>query len=152
MSTTRIHRDIAASPSVVYDALLNSSDVQQWMVPSGMTAIVHTFEPSVGGAIHMSLTYDDSATAGKTAGNTDTYLGRFEALEPGKKVVQSVEFESDDPSNLGRMLITMTLEEQAGGTRLLAVHENVPAGIDPELNELGWSQSLDKLAALVESR
>jgi hypothetical protein len=37
-----------------------------------------------------------------------------------------------------------------GGTDLTGTHENLPPGVPPQDNELGWSQSLDKLAALAE--
>ncbi|HEX8008771.1 MAG TPA: hypothetical protein VF482_20365 [Trebonia sp.] len=32
------------------------------------------------------------------------------------------------------------------------VYENLPPGVSPADNELGWSMSLDKLASLVENR
>jgi hypothetical protein len=35
-------------------------------------------------------------------------------------------------------------------TELVAMHENVPPGVSPEANELGWRMSIDKLASLVE--
>jgi len=31
------------------------------------------------------------------------------------------------------------------------VYENVPAGVSPSANEMGWSMSIGKLAALVET-
>jgi hypothetical protein len=66
--------------------------------------------------------------------------------------VQSVEFETDDPSMQGEMTIAYALSDATnGGTELLAVHDRVPPGIAPADNELGWRLSLDKLAALVES-
>ena len=48
------------------------------------------------------------------------------------------------------MTITVTLSDEDGGTRLVAAHEGLPASVPPEDNELGWEQSLAKLAALVE--
>jgi hypothetical protein len=65
-------------------------------------------------------------------------------------VVQIVEFETHDPTLQGEMTITYTLAEVPGGTELVGLHENLPAGLPPEDNELGWSMSLDKLARLVE--
>ncbi|MFE9579686.1 SRPBCC domain-containing protein [Nocardia sp. NPDC006044] len=47
--------------------------------------------------------------------------------------------------------ITYTLIEADGGTDVDAVHENLPAGVAPEDNDLGWRISLSKLAALAES-
>ena len=48
------------------------------------------------------------------------------------------------------MTITYTLAEAGGGTDLVGVHENLPPGVSPADNELGWSMSIAKLAKLVE--
>jgi len=48
------------------------------------------------------------------------------------------------------MRITVTLADATGGgTDLLAVHDNLPPGVRPEDNEMGWRMSLGKLAELV---
>jgi hypothetical protein len=70
---------------------------------------------------------------------------------PNEEVVEVVEFETDDPTMQGEMTITFTLADAAGGTELRATHENVPPGVRPRDNELGWRMSLQKLAALVEA-
>lgn len=62
-----------------------------------------------------------------------------------------MEFETDDDLMRGEMTVTFTLIEADGGTEILAVHENVPPGIAPADNELGWRMSLEKLARLVEA-
>lgn len=147
---TRIHRQIRASRARVYSALLDSAAVQQWMVPDGMTSHIHSFEPREGGTFRISLTYDSATGAGKTTAQTDTFHGRFVRLVPDTQVVQTVEFETDDPSMQGEMTITYTLSDADGGTDLVGVHQNLPPGVSPADNDLGWSMSIDKLAKLVE--
>jgi uncharacterized protein YndB with AHSA1/START domain len=97
------------------------------------------------------LTYDAPTETGKTTAHTDTYHGHFMKLVPGELVVQAIEFETDNPDMLGEMTVTFTLWDGNGGTELDAVHENVPPGVSPADNELGWTMSLGKLAALVEA-
>jgi len=122
------------------------------MVPDGMTSQVHTFEPREGGAFRISLTYDVADQAGKTSAHTDTFHGRFAELVPAEKVVQVIEFETTDPSMQGEMTTSYVLADaENGGTDLQASHENVPPGVPPADNELGWQMSLSKLAALVQS-
>jgi uncharacterized protein YndB with AHSA1/START domain len=150
---TSTSRHIRAPRPLVYRALLDSGDVQRWMVPETMTSHVHSFEAREGGAYRISLTYDAPEGKGKTTERTDTHHGRFVRLIPNSEVVQSIEFETDDPALQGEMTITYTLTDaDDGGTDLTGVHENLPPGVPPEDNELGWSQSLAKLAALVEGR
>lgn len=71
---------------------------------------------------------------------------------PDAEVIQVVEFETTNPGLQGEMTIAYALAEATdGGTNLAAVHEDLPAGLRPEDNELGWSLSIDKLARLVET-
>ena len=121
------------------------------MVPDQMTSHIHSFDAREGGTFRISLTYDAPTTSGKTNPQTDSFHGRFLELVPDAKVVQAVEFESDDPQMTGEMTITYSLVEADGGTDLVGVHQNLPAGIAPADNEIGWRMSLAKLAKLVES-
>lgn len=123
------------------------------MVPDGMTSDVRLFEPYEGGRFRISLTYDSPTDAGKTDARTDTFHGRFIRLVPDAEVVQVVEFETTDPELQGEMTITYALADATdGGTDLVGIHEDLPPGVRPEDNELGWSISIDKLARLVEAR
>lgn len=152
-STTRLVRRIAAPRALVYRALIDAQDVATWMVPDGMTSQVHTFEPRVGGAFRISLSYAAPTTAGKTTAQTDTFHGRFVELVLDERVVETVEFESADPGMQGAHTITIQLADApGGGTELVAEHANVPPGVSAADNELGWSLSLGKLAKLAEAR
>ena len=151
MSTTRVTRHIRAPRASVYGALIDPKAVQQWMVPDQLSSEIHSFDAREGGTFRISLTYEQPTTAGKTTSQTDTFHGRFVKLVPDTEMVQAVEFESDDPSMAGQMTITYTLADADGGTDIVGVHENVPPGVAPADNELGFRMSLDKLAKLVET-
>jgi uncharacterized protein YndB with AHSA1/START domain len=151
VSATRIVQYIKAPRAAVYRALIDRDAVQQWMVPTGMTSQVHAFDGREGGTFRVSLTYDAPSGTGKTSAQTDTYHGRFVELAPDRRVVQAIEFETADPGMQGEMTITIELADAAGGTELSATHDNLPRGLSPADNELGWRISLGKLAALVEN-
>lgn len=136
----------------MYRALLDAEAVRDWMVPGGMTSHIHAFDAREGGLFRISLTYDMPTTAGKTTSQTDSFHGRFVKLVPESEVVEVVEFESDEPSMQGEMTITYLLADAEDGTDLIGLHENLPPGVSPADNELGWSISIDKLAKLVENR
>jgi uncharacterized protein YndB with AHSA1/START domain len=150
VTTTRLTRRIKVPRAEVYRALLDAEAVQRWMVPDGMTSEVHAFDAREGGEFRITLTYDVPTTAGKTSAQTDSFHGRFQRLVPDSEVEQVVEFDTDDPSMSGEMTITYRLEDVEGGTELTGVHENLPPGVSAADNELGWSISIGKLAALVE--
>ncbi|MCG3110594.1 MAG: SRPBCC domain-containing protein [Candidatus Manganitrophus sp. SB1] len=121
------------------------------MVPDGMTSRVHTFDACEGGLFRISLTYDAPTGTGKTTAHTDTYHGRFVKLVPNEQVIEVLEFETDDAAMRGEMTVTFTLTDADGGADLLAVHDNLPPGLSPADNEIGWRMALDKLAAFVEA-
>ncbi|MGH9891064.1 MAG: SRPBCC family protein [bacterium] len=150
-TTTRSYRRLNAPREDVYRALLDAGAVATWMVPTGMTSRVHEFDAREGGSFRVSLSYDEPTGSGKTTAHTDTYHGRFVKLVPNEQVIEVMEFESADPSMRGEMTVTFTLADAAGGTDLLAVHDNVPPGVSPADNETGWRMALGKLSAFVEA-
>ncbi len=152
MATTRLTQHVNASPAVVYRALIDAGAVAAWRVPDGMTSHVHQFEGREGGSFRISLTYDTPTGTGKTSAHTDTYHGRFVRLVPNQQVVEVIELETTDPALQGEMIVTFTLTEVNGGTDVLGVHENVPPGVSPADNEMGWRMSLENLARLVEEQ
>lgn len=151
-SSTRLTHYINAPKSQVYRSIIDARAVAQWMVPAGMTSKVHEFDTREGGSFRISLTYDMPTETGKTSAHTDTYHGRFIKLVPDEQVVEAMEFETDDPSMRGEMIVTFTLTDaNGGGTHVVAIHDKVPPGIAPADNELGWRMSLEKLARLAEA-
>lgn len=143
-------RRIAAPPAAVWPALVDAGAIAAWRVPDGMSSVVHAFDPRVGGAFRVSLTYDDPRRTGKSEAHTDTYHGHFAELVSGERSVEVIEFETDDPMMRGEMTITTTLLEADGGSEVVMRHDGLPPGVAPADNELGTRLALDKLAVLVE--
>jgi len=148
MSTTRVSVLLRAPRDAVYRALTDPAAIARWRVPDGMSSSVQLLED---GDFRVTLTYEAPDQRGKTTAHSDVYRGRFTRLVPGELVVEVDRFETADPDLAGEMTMTITLADADGGTELVAVHEGVPAGVAPEVNELGWRMALDRLAALVES-
>lgn len=149
--TQQISLRLDAPPERVYRALLDPALIPAWRVPDGMTCVVHRFEAHVGGTFRVSLTYDHPDGRGKSDAHTDTYAGRFVELLPNTRVVEELAFESSDPALQTPMRITTTLTGDASGTMFTAVHEGLPDRVSAEDNELGWRQSLAKLARLLNA-
>jgi putative ABC transport system ATP-binding protein len=151
VSSTLVRRHLDAPRARVYRALVDPRAVAAWMAPPGMTSEVHAFEAREGGAFRISLTYDAATGVGKTTARSDTFHGRFVKLVPDEQVVEVVELETGDPALQGEMTVALSLTDADGGTDLVVVHDRLPLGLSPADNELGWQQSLAKLAALVEA-
>ena len=151
-ASTHLVRHLDAPRSAVYRALLDPAAIRIWMVPDGMTSEIHAFDARVGGAFWVSLTYEAADAVGKSSAHVDTYHGRFIELVTDERVVEVMEFETTDPAMQGLMTVTFTLADAGAGTVLRAVHDNLPPGLSPDDNQLGWNLSLDKLARYLASR
>jgi uncharacterized protein YndB with AHSA1/START domain len=149
--TDTASRVIAASPDQVYAALVDPEALSVWLAPSGMTARFGHFDARPGGSYRLVLTYADPATArGKATPDSDIVDVRFLDLVTDTRVVQAVDFVSDDPVNAGTMTMTWELTAVDGGTRLDISAHDVPAGISAEDHAAGLASSLENLAAYLE--
>ncbi|BAH52752.1 SRPBCC family protein [Rhodococcus opacus] len=149
--TDRVSRVISASPTTVYDALVDRESVEAWLPPEGMRGRIEKWDPRPGGGFRMVLTYLDAADSpGKSSAATDVVDVGFTALMPAERVVQQAVFEADDPSYAGTMTMTWQLAATEGGTSVTVTATDVPPGIDQADHEAGIASSLANLASYVE--
>jgi uncharacterized protein YndB with AHSA1/START domain len=148
--TDRAARTIAAPRDAIYRALIDPELLVQWLPPKGMAGRFEAFDARPGGRYRMILRYLDSTEAGKAGGGEDVVEGRFVSLVPGTQIVQSADFESDDPAFAGTMTVDWTLRDVDGGTEVTVECRDVPSGISAEDHAAGLASSLENLAALLE--
>jgi uncharacterized protein YndB with AHSA1/START domain len=139
--TVRLHRVFKAPPERVYRAILDPAANAKWLPPHGFTCTVHHLDATVGGTYRMSFT-------NFSTGQSHAFGGKYLELEPGKRIVATDVFE--DSQLPGEMRTTYTLRQVSVGTEVDIVQENLPAAIPVEACYLGWQDSLDQLAKLVE--
>jgi uncharacterized protein YndB with AHSA1/START domain len=144
-------RVIAAPPAQVFAALVDREALAAWLPPDGMTARFERFDPRPGGSYRLVLTYADaSSAAGKATADSDIVEARYGDIVPGVRVVQAVDFVSDDPAFAGTMTMTWEVTAVDGGTRVDITADNVPDGISAEDHATGLASSLVNLAEYVE--
>ena len=144
-------RVVAAPPERVWTALTDPEALLAWLPPDGMTGRFERFDARPGGSYRMVLTYADASGApGKATADSDIAEARFVDIVPGERVVQAVEFVSDDPAYAGTMTMTWEVMAVDAGTRVDIVAEDVPDGISAEDHAAGLASSLMNLAAYVE--
>jgi uncharacterized protein YndB with AHSA1/START domain len=142
---------VAAPSERVYAALVDAEALAAWLPPKGMTGRFERFDPRPGGSYRLVLTYADTATStGKAAADPDIVEARFVDLVPGARVVQAVDFVSDDPRYAGTMSMTWELTPVDGGTRVDVTADDVPDGISAEDHAAGLTSSLQNLADHLE--
>jgi uncharacterized protein YndB with AHSA1/START domain len=146
----QVSRIIAAPRRRIYDACMDPAALVAWLPPRGMHGQVLAFDPRPGGGYRMTLTYDaPSGGRGKTTADSDAVAVRFVELVPGERIVQAVDFASDDAAYGGTMTMTWRFADAPGGTEVSVSVENAPAGVSEADHQAGIKSSLENLAAFV---
>jgi uncharacterized protein YndB with AHSA1/START domain len=142
-TTLRLKRTIKAPPERIYQCFLDPDGMAKWLPPNGFTGHVHKVDARVGGSYRMSFSTINRSW-------TQTFGGVYKELVPGKKIVHTDRFETDDPTQQGEMTVTILLTKVAGGTEVNITQEGIPAGPAADGAPIGWGQSLDNLTRLCE--
>ena len=140
-NTIRLHRVFRATPERIYRAFLDADAVVKWLPPNGFTAMVHHMDAKVGGTFKMSFT-------NFTTGKSHSFGGQYLELVPHERLHYTDKF--DDPNLPGEMTTSIWLKKTSVGTELNITQEGIPDVIPAEMCYLGWQESLEKLAKLVE--
>jgi uncharacterized protein YndB with AHSA1/START domain len=139
--TVRLHRVLRAPPERIYRAYLDPDAMAKFLPPYGFTGRVLEMDARVGGIYRMQFTNFGN-------GQTHAFGGKYLELVPNEKIVNTDIF--DDPNLPGQMITTISLKAVSCGTEITAVQEGIPAMIPVEMCYLGWQETMQQLAQLVE--
>ena len=140
-STVTLHRVLRAPAERIYRAFLDADALCKWLPPHGFTGRVLSLDARVGGSYRMQFT-------NLSSGGTHAFGGEYVELVPGERIVHTDRF--DDPNLPGEMRTTIQLKKVMTGTEVSIVQAGIPAVIPTEMCTLGWQESLQLLALLVE--
>lgn len=140
-NTVKLHRVFKSTPEKVYKAFLDPAAMCKWLPPNGFTGSVDHVDARVGGTYKMSFINFGS-------GNSHSFGGEYLELVPNEKIVNTDRF--DDPNMPGEMITTVLIKQVSVGTEINVTQEGIPAMIPTEACYLGWQESLNLLAFLVE--
>lgn len=139
--TVRLHRVLRAKPEKIYRAFLDAEALARWLPPNGFTCRVERLDATVGGGFRMAF-------RNFSTGNSHAFGGRYLELVADERIRYTDQF--DDPNLPGEMVTTVSLRAVTCGAELEIVQEGIPEAIPTELCYLGWQESLNHLARLVE--
>ncbi len=139
--TVSLHRVLKASPEKVYRAFTEATAIASWIPPYGFLCTVHEMNVETGGSFRMS--FQNFST-----GNSHSFGGVYLDIKPGEFLKYTDKF--DDPNLPGEMITSVWLQKNIAGTEIKITQEGIPSAIPVEMCYLGWQESLEKLAKLVE--
>jgi uncharacterized protein YndB with AHSA1/START domain len=139
--TVRLHRVLATKPEKVYRAFIEADAMAKWLPPNGFVCTVHQLDAKVGGTHKISF-------RNFTTGHSHSFGGEYIELVANERLRYTDKF--DDPNLPGQIQVTVTLKKVSVGTELNIVQEGLPDVLPLEACYLGWQQSLENLAKVVE--
>lgn len=123
----------------VFAALTSEAALLSWLPPRGMHGRFERFDMRSGGSYRLVPTYDDASDSpGKTSPNSDMTDVRISRIDPGERIVQDVDFESDEPDLEGTMQMEWhcgastrerSLKSSHGTSRMGYVPATTPKGL-----------------------
>ena len=140
-NSVSLHRVLKAPPEKVYRAFTDPIAIASWLPPYGFLCTVHEMNVQVGGSFRMSF-------HNFTTGNSHSFGGQYLELNPDAYLKYTDQF--DDPNLPGEMTTTVELKKVSVGTEINILQQDIPSMIPAEMCYLGWQESLEKLAKLVE--
>jgi uncharacterized protein YndB with AHSA1/START domain len=139
-NTVTLHRVLRTTPEKLYRAFTTAAAMERWLPPCGFTGKVQQIDAKVGGGYKMSFT-------NFTTEHSHSFGGTYLELTPERIRYSSV---FDDANLPGEMQTAVTLKKVSCGTDITVVQSGIPAMIPVEGCYLGWQESLNYLAMLVE--
>ena len=140
-NSVSLHRILKASPEKVFRAFTDAAAMASWLPPYGFFCTVHELNAKTGGTFKMSFT-------NFSTGNGHSFGGKYLEIKPNEYLKYTDKF--DDPNLPGEMVTAVSLRKTMVGTEIKITQEGIPSAIPAEMCYLGWQESLEKLANLVE--
>jgi uncharacterized protein YndB with AHSA1/START domain len=140
-NSVSLHRILKASPEKVFRAFTQASAVATWLPPYGFICTVHHMKVEKGGTYKAS--FENFST-----GNSHSFGGTYQEVKQNEFLKYTDKF--DDPNLPGEMITTVSFRKTIAGTEIKIFQDGIPTVIPAEMCYLGWQESLEKLARLVE--
>lgn len=138
--TLELGRRLPAPPPSVWNAFTEPDRLAQWWGPQGFSIPSLRFEPRVGEGYRIEMQPPE--------GEAFHLAGEFRAVEPPRRLAFTFRWEEPDPDDVENVA-ELVLRDAGESTELALVQAPFRTEARRALHHDGWSDSLDKLEALL---
>jgi uncharacterized protein YndB with AHSA1/START domain len=139
--TVQFHRVLTSTPEKIWRAFTVPEAFARWLPPNGFFMRIHDMDVKEGGTWRGSFT-------NMTTKTEMFFGGRYLELRPNETIAYTASF--DDPNLPGEMTTRVAIRAVSVGAEIRIMQTGIPAVIPVEACCLGWQESLQHLARLVE--
>jgi uncharacterized protein YndB with AHSA1/START domain len=138
--TLELTRTLPAPRSAVWEAMTDPDQLAKWWGPKDFTSPSIDFHPRVGGRYRIAMQ--------PPVGEPFFLHGEFREVEPPTRLSYTFVWEPPDPDDR-ETVVTVVLLDRDGRTEVSLEQGEFATDERRALHEGGWSDSFDKLAALL---
>jgi uncharacterized protein YndB with AHSA1/START domain len=137
----QFHRILTSTPEKIWRAYTQPDAFARWLPPNGFTGRITQMDVKVGGAWRGYFT-------NFTTGGEIHFGGKYTELRENECIAYTSSM--DDPVFAGEMTTRVLIKPVSLGVEINIMQSGIPAVIPVEACYLGWQESLQHLAKLVE--
>jgi uncharacterized protein YndB with AHSA1/START domain len=141
--TLELDRTLPAARSRVFEALSDRDQLASWWGPEGFTIPSLRFEPRTGEGYRIEMQPPE--------GDAFFLAGEFRAVEPPERLAFTFRWEDPDPDDVENV-VELVFGDAGESTELALVQGPFKTEARRALHDGGWTDSLDKLEALLSAR
>jgi uncharacterized protein YndB with AHSA1/START domain len=138
--TLDLDRMIPAPRERVFHACTDAADLAKWWGPHGFTIPEVDFTPRVGAGYRLAMQPPD--------GELFHLAGEFRDVDPPNRLVFTFRWEPPDPDDLENV-VALDFLARDNSTELVLHQEPFATKARLELHRQGWTDSMERLAALL---
>jgi len=139
--TLHFERRFDVPISDVFAMFTEPSRLARWWGPTGFTAHDVEVDARVGGRYRIEMQPPE--------GEAFVLSGEFLVVDPPTRLEYTFVYDVPDPDDRDAV-VAISLVDVGGSTRLVVEHRGFATEARRTLHEQGWTETLDRLAGLVE--
>ena len=141
--TLELKRVVPAAPSIVFGACTDPDVLVRWWGPAGFTVPSLEFDPRVGGGYRIEMQPPE--------GDAFYLAGEFREVDPPARLAFTFVYEDPDPDDVENVA-GLTFRDLGDATEVGLIQGPFRTTDRVELHRAGWTDSFDKLEALLSSQ
>jgi uncharacterized protein YndB with AHSA1/START domain len=138
-----IARVLPAAPSVVFESFSDPDRLARWWGPKGFSIPAVDFEPRAGASYRIAMQPPD--------GDPFNLTGDFHEVDPPARLAFTFRWEDPDPDDV-ETVADLSFRDRGDATEIVLTQGPFKTEARLELHRGGWSDSFDKLEALLATR
>ena len=138
-----LERVLSAPLALVFRMHVEPDLFAQWFGPKGFSATSVAFDLRVGGGYRITMQPPDA--------DAFVLFGELREIDPGTRLAYTFRYEPPDPDDRDTVVV-LSFADLSGTTALTIEQGTFATEARRALHEQGWTESLDRLEELLESR